>query len=79
MADELAIAQYIELCERLTTPVTKLSKQQEYWRDRANDLAAKFNKIMCVVEVDKDNFQVWSKAIVDKIGCDFVYVTGVEV
>jgi len=78
MADEIAIAQYKALCERLSAPpkepepeLSRISKRQEYWQDRANDLSLQYKKSMAVVELDHDHYQVHPLSVCGK---NHVYV-----
>jgi len=72
--NEQAKTTYINLAERMDKP--KISKQQQYWQERADSLYMLTKKTMVVVSLGHDNWQVWGKNIADKCGAEYVYETG---
>ena len=67
-----AIHDFYRMADNLNK--TKISKQQQYWQDRADSLAMLTKKTMVVIQTGADHFQVWNKNLIGK-NMDWVYCT----
>ena len=70
MNDSKAISDFYRMADNLDKPKLKISQQEQYWRDRADELAIKCKASMAVVKVG-DHCQVWP---VSKCGSNHDYI-----